>query len=1023
MKKTISLIVAIVMTLTIFTTDIIGITMIVRAQDEYSEEQPAAEEPAAEEPPAEQPAAEEPPAEEPGGQADEGRDEEDSAKAAEEAAQKAAEEEAAKKAAEEEASKKAAEEEAAKKAAEEAEREAAYEKAAKEADEAAKKAEEDEAAKEAKRLADEEEERARKEAEAAKKAEEEKKKAEQEEGYSLTATIGGSPVSTINFGSAQIGQERDIISVCLSNTGSSAVDLIFSKTNDADGAFHVSLRGADSHLEPGQTTQFNVSMDSDLPAGQYSSYIRFADSKRDPNFTRALSLTLTGTVTPRKEVVTNVDVSPSKITLAVGGSAQFTAKVTGNSNNVPAVKWTVAGNRSTGTIISENGILTIAGDESSTALTVIAASTADPSKTGSASVSLQRNSYNVSAYADPAQGGYVTGGGAVSEGGSVTVSAVPNKNFVFDGWVVDGKKVSTATNYSISNIKGNVTAVAKFSQNNVTVTAVANNSDAGSVVGGGTIRYGGSTTLSAKAYDGYVFTGWKEGDSIVSKDASIKLENLTVDRKLTAIFKRTRHTLTLCVYPKDAGTVSGGGEFKLNEGTTIKAVPAPGYRFDGWKVNDEYVSRSAEYRIDKVKEDYTCTAVFIKTSGITYEISAGVATTGGTISPCGKTTVLYGSNITYTITPKSGFAILAVAVDGAMVGPVSSYTFTNVQGPHLIAAAFVQTDAGRKAAEASGKTAQSRKVQPIEKTSKNTAKSDSTIDLDAATAGEGGDKYVEEMDLTGVEIPSDDELGITVDYEDRGDSDVTKMLGKTSEEVNTMVADGDTMPILDAAFLTGHLGAYVVNAFEPSKMISIDYNKLSREELMMASADSINPSFPDLDVVVQKMLTTDDVMKLVKGEQVDIAVSLTGQEEEDGAIGRIMKNAVGKKPVKYFDLTMLKTIDGFTERVTELPTTMEVVIEIPDEVYEAGKTYSVLRVHNGELSVLPDLDDDPKTITFRTDRFSPYAIAKETTTPRSLIAWLAGGAIVALGVAVTCFIILVAHQRRMRKMRRRKNNH
>ena len=137
----------------------------------------------------------------------------------------------------------------------------------------------------------------------------------------------------------------------------------------------------------------------------------------------------------------------------------------------------------------------------------------------------------------------------------------------------------------------------------------------------------------------------------------------------------------------------------------------------------------------------------------------------------------------------------------------------------------------------------------------------------------------------------------------------------------------------------------------------------------------------------------DDVMKLAKGGHVDISVSLSGVDQADAVTERLMKNAVGQKPVQYFDLTMLKTAGGFTERVNETPTTMEVVIEIPDEIYEEGKTYSVLRVHQGELSILPDLDDNPKTITFRTDRFSAYAISKEVTTSNKLIGWLiAGGA-------------------------------
>ena len=116
---------------------------------------------------------------------------------------------------------------------------------------------------------------------------------------------------------------------------------------------------------------------------------------------------------------------------------------------------------------------------------------------------------------------------------------------------------------------------------------------------------------------------------------------------------------------------------------------------------------------------------------------------------------------------------------------------------------------------------------------------------------------------------------------------------------------------------------------------------------------------------------------------------------------------------------MLKTVDGFTTKVTELPEAMEVIMQIPDDIYKSGEKYSILRVHEGELSVLPNLSDNPREIRFRTDRFSSYAIAREVASTNSLIAWLIAGAALAFGIAATCFVILIAHQRRMRRMKRK----
>jgi len=80
---------------------------------------------------------------------------------------------------------------------------------------------------------------------------------------------------------------------------------------------------------------------------------------------------------------------------------------------------------------------------------------------------------------------------------------------------------------------------------------------------------------------------------------------------------------------------------------------------------------------------------FIPQGTGSYAIGAS-AGTGGTISPSGTTTVVAGGSQTYTITANSGFSIASVTVDGVNKGAVSTYTFSNVQAPHTIAAAFTQ---------------------------------------------------------------------------------------------------------------------------------------------------------------------------------------------------------------------------------------------------------------------------------------------------------------------------------------------
>jgi len=74
-------------------------------------------------------------------------------------------------------------------------------------------------------------------------------------------------------------------------------------------------------------------------------------------------------------------------------------------------------------------------------------------------------------------------------------------------------------------------------------------------------------------------------------------------------------------------------------------------------------------------------------TGTTFTITAS-AGTGGSISPSGAVVVNQGANQTFAITPNTGYQISNVLVDSVSQGAISSYTFTNVQAAHTIAASF-----------------------------------------------------------------------------------------------------------------------------------------------------------------------------------------------------------------------------------------------------------------------------------------------------------------------------------------------
>src|SRR5262249_31954895 len=96
------------------------------------------------------------------------------------------------------------------------------------------------------------------------------------------------------------------------------------------------------------------------------------------------------------------------------------------------------------------------------------------------------------------------------------------------------------------------------------------------------------------------------------------------------------------------------------------------------------VGAVASYTFHNVQVDHTINASFaINVYAIT--ASAGAH---GAISPSGTVNASHGSDKTFTLTPADCYHVADVLVDGSSVGPVTTYTFTNITGPHTISATF-----------------------------------------------------------------------------------------------------------------------------------------------------------------------------------------------------------------------------------------------------------------------------------------------------------------------------------------------
>ena len=158
---------------------------------------------------------------------------------------------------------------------------------------------------------------------------------------------------------------------------------------------------------------------------------------------------------------------------------------------------------------------------------------------GYVAVFSQTQSYEITATANPAVGGAVTGAGTYQSGTTCNLTATPATGYGFTNWTENGNVVSTNANYSFT-VTGNRTLVANFTSSpaNYTISVSANPSNGGTVTGGGTYQQGQNCTVTATAASGYTFNNWTENGSAVSTNASYSF-TVNGNRTLVANFEAT----------------------------------------------------------------------------------------------------------------------------------------------------------------------------------------------------------------------------------------------------------------------------------------------------------------------------------------------------------------------------------------------------------------------------------------------------------------------------------------------------
>jgi hypothetical protein len=274
----------------------------------------------------------------------------------------------------------------------------------------------------------------------------------------------------------------------------------------------------------------------------------------------------------------------------------------------------------------------------------------------------------------------------VNGGSDVNIVFTPDPGYQVSGIVVDGVSSPTSTQlFVIPAVSANHTVSVTFGPIIFTITASAGPN--------GTIGPNGTTSVNGASDQTYTMTpaaGYKVSQVTVDGVAQGPLTQFTfsaivANHSISATFVPNVF-FTIKATAGANGTITPAGSASVGYGnnTVYSITPAAGYHVATLKIDGTSTTPVTNYTFTNVAANHTIAATFALTS-FTLTASGGA---GGTISPTGTATVSPGGTKTYTIKPSPGYTILDVTLDGASIGTVKSYVFTNVSANHLLIATF-----------------------------------------------------------------------------------------------------------------------------------------------------------------------------------------------------------------------------------------------------------------------------------------------------------------------------------------------
>jgi hypothetical protein len=162
------------------------------------------------------------------------------------------------------------------------------------------------------------------------------------------------------------------------------------------------------------------------------------------------------------------------------------------------------------------------------------------------------------------------------------------------------------------------------------------------------------------------------------------------------------------------------------------------------------------------------------------------------------------------------------------------------------------------------------------------------------------------------------------------------------------------------------------------------YSRGKEKSQLQANENQMSYTLENADTLASSVLTISELGYVNGGDTMEIRLRITPKENKisersnkqfEAAIEKEKETMSGLTKGEYIDISLEKRHNsGQWQYVPNTKGMIRMAIDVPDKYRESGREFFIMRNHNGECTLLKDLDNSEDTITIETDRFSDYLI-------------------------------------------------